>query len=361
VDGPRLLTGALIGLSFTVVVLMFAATLRKLARSASMAKRARLEAELRPQLLRVLADDEPELSGIVISGRAARKTVERLAAGLLSKLRGMDRSALVELLDEHGVIDAARRRTRRVGAVGRARAAAFLGDTSTPRALPELVALLADRDGKVRDVAARALGKLGDPEAVPMLLATLDRHRPRPIATVVMALLHIGPSVAEPLHPGLRLGSPLGRAATVELLGLMGDIPATKELLRVLADDPVLDVRVRAARALGRIGSPEAVRMLMSCIQDPIPIPLRAQAAAALGQIGATDALPALHVALASGEYEVARVAADALWSLGPPGVGVLSRAATGGGPGAPYAREALAFGDAGSTRELPDRGAASR
>ena len=334
---------ALLLLTALLALLTLAMAARKALRQVADRRRADLEARLRPAVLAMLAQDEPDLSALPVLGRGGGPVLVEVVTGLLRKLRGEDRAVLVRLLEGRGVLEAARRRTYRPGALGRARAAALLGTAGVQRALPELARLLRDRDPEVRAVAARALGKLGDPGATPFLLAALEEPRPLPASLVSMALLHIGPPAAEPLRAGL--GSPAANARTVslELLGLFGLTPAADDIVATLRSDPAPEVRVAAARALGRIGSPRPVPALAACLGVDRPAALRAAAATALGAIGDPGAAPALEQGLVTRNTVVVRACAGALARLGPDGVAVLERAAARAGRAGPYADEALA------------------
>jgi HEAT repeat protein len=97
---------------------------------------------------------------------------------------------------------------------------------------------------------ARALGKLGDREAVPLLLeaiaadgpeATRGRHDP---GSVQLLFQYNEPS-------------PFFRAAAADALGRIGDLRASSPLLALVKDmDNAIDVRHAAARSLGRMADP---------------------------------------------------------------------------------------------------------
>ncbi|MEW5815188.1 MAG: MFS transporter [Spirochaetota bacterium] len=81
-------------------------------------------------------------------------------------------------------------------------------------------------------------------------------------------------------------------------------------------DDPDIEVREEAARALGRIRSPEAVEALIEKLKDPAST-IRAPAARALGRIGDKRALPYLMEGLASKSEELQESCAEALGKIG--------------------------------------------
>jgi HEAT repeat protein len=334
---------ALIAISALLVLLLLATTARKALRAARDRRQARIEAEVRPLLLSFLAADEPDPAALAITSRAAGRSIEELAAGLLTKFRGEDRRVLADLLASQGVIERARARTRLPGAVGRARAAELLGAAGEPAAVPELERLLSDRDPDVRSAAARALGKLGGAEAVPALLASLEGRRPVPAGIVTMALLHIGPAACEPLHEGLAEEySPEVRAIAAELLGRLGAFGAADDLVQVMRADGSAAVRAAAAQALGRIGAPRAIAQLEAAlIEDGTPAVQQA-AAWALGELGGVRGFAGLARALGSGRHALARAAAEALPACGPSGLNLLELTLAEDRAGAAEARETL-------------------
>jgi HEAT repeats len=343
-------TAALVAILALLVLLTIATAARKALRAASDRRRARVEAAVRPALLRFLAEDDADPTALEFTTRGAGRSLEELAAGLLTKLRGEDRRALSELLEIHGVIERARRHTRRRGAVGRARAAELLGAAGYAAALPDLTRLLSDRDPDVRAVAARALGKLGDGAAVPSLLESLDARRSVPAGVVTMALLHIGPAAATALGEGLGPDrSAAVRAISAELLGRLGAFGATDELIGSLRADASPDVRAAAAGALGRIGIPRAAAPLEAALIEEDAPAVRHAAAWALGELGGTRGFAGLARALGAPDHALARRAADALVSCGPSGIALLESAAAAEAPGAAEARETL--GRAGVAR----------
>ena len=329
-------------LATLLVLLTVAAVVRKALGRAASRRRERRETAARPVLFRLLAGGADERVPGIRGRGAAAHTLESVARGLLPKLRGEDRLELVRLLERHGTIQAARRNASRPGPVRRARSVELLGLAGDGLAFPELTSRLADRSPEVRAVAARALGRLGDPAAVPFLLIALSGRRRIPAGLVSMSLLHIGPAAVERLRDGLRADSPTDRALVVELLGQFGDLGSTDAIIQALRNDPVPAVRVRAAGALGHIGSPRALPELTASLGDDQPTALRAAAARALGEIGGAAAIGELHAALGSGVHELAHNAALALTHVGEHGSMLLHDVALTGGPGAAHAREAL-------------------
>ena len=276
-------------------------------------------------LMRCLAQDTPDLSPLYELSKQDQPYVEGLVWNMLTKVRGSSREALVAWLDDMGLIDLERDKIYSRSAVRRALAAERLGNAGVPRTARAVIRLLSDRRDEVRIVAARSLGKLGQPGAIGPLLNSLDGERTVPMSLVTMALLHMGPSVVEPLIPFLGSNSPNVRAVGAELLGMHGAIGASKWLTLLVANDPENDVRVRAANALGRIGSPHGIEALIRATSVDNSVALRNAAVLALGQIGGSAALGAMQNALNDPDEQVSSTAAEALSGLGRAGADILA------------------------------------
>jgi HEAT repeat protein len=334
---------ALVALTALLVLLLLLTAVRKALRAASERRREHLESLVRPALLQYLAAEDPDPARLDVAGRGAGHSLDTLAAGLLPKLRGEDRDALARVLTDRGTIARARRRTRRPGAVRRARAAELLGAAGDAEALPDLRRLLVDKNADVRSAAARALGKLGDTDAVPSLLEVLDGPRPVPAGVVTMALLHMGPAASGALRVGVESSRPAPvRQVAAELLGRLGATEATDDLIRMVREDPDLQTRMAAAGALGRLGLPRAIEPLVEALSPQEPRALREVAATALGALGGPAAIDALDEALRGAEHGLARRCAEALVGCGGSAISRLELVADEGGLGSAEARAAL-------------------
>jgi HEAT repeat protein len=204
--------------------------------------------------------------------------------------------------------------------VRRARAAQVLGDLELRQAVPELCRLLTDRQGEVRVVAVRALGRIGDPTAAWRLIASLDQTDPVPSLLVTHTLVQLGPEAEVTLSAALDHPQARVRAVCLDALGLLGSAGSVGRVARVLREDAVLDVRVAAAANLGRLGTNSALEPLSDALAAGRPVPLRAAAARALGELGTPAAVPELVGLLDDPEYRVAHEAAHALRRLGRTG-----------------------------------------
>ena len=338
IDGEAVAAGAALAVA-SAGLLVLVLSSRKRGKKASGAD---VEAEVRVILFRAIDEGDLPAQAIQALTPIQHEVLEHQARALLPSLRGKDRETLGVILDRLGAVDAARRQAKSKRAVARAEAGEFLGESGSPEAVRDLVQLLQDPDAKVRWAAARGLGRLGHPSAVPALLGSIDGSLPVPVDVVAGAVAEIRECPVPLLREGLSSPSVPKRALTVELLGRFQALAAADEVIDLLYSDPSVEVRARAARSLGRMGSPRAVKPLLGCVGDGA-VATRAQAIWALGEMGALEAIPALRTTLLGSSHHLGELAADALVAMGPSGIRVLNELAAGDGSAAPIAARTLA------------------
>jgi HEAT repeat protein len=147
----------------------------------------------------------------------------------------------------------------------RERAASALGEMDLPETAAPLIAALTDVTEAVRESAAAALGKLGSPEAVEPLLAVLQDAEEEPAA----------------------------RGAAALALSRIGDPRATEPLARIALDaDGESGVRLAAALALSRIGDTRAIEPLVDLAWGEEDASGTVSALSSLLEMHATEATP---------------------------------------------------------------------
>lgn len=324
----NLVTGALTCLMAVVLTLCVLIVGIRGARSLRERKRERIAAPVRPLLLELLcADDTEQNEPLMRLAEIDRRTwaaLEPTLAEMLGKISGGARTALVRLYRMRGATDEAVAALDSHSAARRGRAAQVIGQLAYRPAVPRLCQLLADRDPEVRLAAGRALGRMGDPEAVPALLECLYGSRTVPPGTVTKALISLGPEALRNIAAGLEHPQPIVRSVTTEVLGATGAVSRTAEIARALREDPSLEVRIKAARALGRLGMPDGLEPLIAAVGPAQPTALRIVGAGALGTLGAVAGTTPLAKLLGDQNPHVAATAARALLRLGPPGEAAL-------------------------------------
>jgi hypothetical protein len=121
-----------------------------------------------------------------------------------------------------------------------------------------LTTLLDFGDAPVRNAAIRALGLLRDAGSAPSIRRLLTHADPSTRIEAVMALGEIGDREAgEAIMNVARNGQRAERTVAIEVLSRL-KLQAALPLLRALLDDPETQVRTAAATAMGELGGEEA-------------------------------------------------------------------------------------------------------
>lgn len=289
---------------------------------------------------------------------------------------------------------------------------AFLKGGANARSVPLLIQLLTEKDDKgkfkadegARSGAADALGKIGDPAAVPTLIASMhsDTQQVRRYAIGALALIadKSGESalIEAITNPD---DDKQARAQAAAGLGKIATPTAIQTLIKTL-DDKDQDIRAAAVAALARAGRPtlngptqpavlaalttalsnsdavtrlgaaQALRATLASAQaadaaavqagtvligtmanDKNDDDLRAASAEALGFPGNQKAVAPLIKALSDPSGEVSLAARDALAGIGPDATDALVATIQKGGTDSYYAEQALARQGAGALPAL--------
>lgn len=231
--------------------------------------RDRRQAKAHATVLPLLLDVTDGADVPVPRRRSDARAMGTAAAALVHKVRGADRAALATWLRTHDYEPQARRGLRARRPSRRAVAIELylaLGADPAP-----VVAMLRDKDPRVRSAAVRALGEAGVVEAVPAIaLAVGARRRPVAMSTAAMAIVQVGPSSATAFGVAWASHEPRVRRLVIDCAGHLGLADARERLEQALVSaEP--DVRAHAATALGRIGSPASVRALQAVLRRAEP------------------------------------------------------------------------------------------
>lgn len=188
----------------------------------------------------------------------------------------------------------------------RTHAAEVLGMAGASAAIPALVAAMNDRSedvGSVKAAATKALAKLRDATAIPLLVQELIAIDEGSSRSVGEALVAFGPLAVLPLVDLLAdPGHSTARVWAARILGRIGDHRATEDLITRLHDRDDL-LRMAAAEALGAIADARAIQPLIrATLRDPAP-QVRAHAAGAVARIEGDRAIDVLVSALADPDY----------------------------------------------------------
>jgi HEAT repeat protein len=231
-----------------------------------------------------------------------------------------------------------------------------------PSAAPSLIKTLKTAHPMIRGRAAEIFAINKDRNAVPVLLEALQGEYFTVRSRAALALGKIGdPKAIQPLLHALKDEEDEVRIGACLALGFFKDPSTFDDVTNVLLDDPKIEVRRAAARALGNTGHPAALPYLMEALHDsywwyereyaatdlllaiekmgitavnPLIAALqdkegtvRKFAAILLGKLGDPHAIEPLGMALYDLHHEVGKVSAESLARFGIPALDVLIEA----------------------------------
>jgi HEAT repeat protein len=197
----------------------------------------------------------------------------------------------------------------------RDRAARVLWRIGAPAVEP-LLAVLQEKSAtpEMRTASASALGMIGDPRAVKGLVLLLRDERYFVRQRAAQALGRIGEPAVDMLLEMANSSVPATREAAVEALGTTASKRGIDRTIELLSDSNA-NVRSAAVRALGETSSERAISPLISLLRDESSA-LRSQAAASLARLGYI-AVPSLISALKDSRPSVRQLSAEALGEIG--------------------------------------------
>ncbi len=172
--------------------------------------------------------------------------------------------ALVDILDERYPLRLHLRELEDSHGEVREGAARALGDLGETGAASTLIRVLSDQDADVRYAAAEALGKLGAQSALKSLVQRLDGDDDpdvRAAAATALGQLKVADAI-NPLMQALDDSDRVARGSAARALGHLASDAPVPQLIHLMRNDPISDVRQAAGWALCAIGGPQAERAL---------------------------------------------------------------------------------------------------
>jgi len=228
---------------------------------------------------------------------------------------------LVDAYDRLGLVD---KYIERLGSARkwreRAFAAELLGRVGNAKAVPallETVQATRSEDADVREIALRALARIGDPRAIGPLIEALKHAESWLAPRIADILVRHGDGVIEPMLAFLR--EPERHPARSWAANILGELKAQRAFpTLVLALKDIDDeVRAKSAAALGKLGDRRAVTYLLDhLLSDPAPF-VRARIASALGQFADNEVIDRLVRALGDPAWWVRMRSVEALEQIG--------------------------------------------
>jgi len=196
-------------------------------------------------------------------------------------------------------------------------------------AVQNLVPLLRDKSALVRRETARALGKVGDSQAVNPLLQILQKDKILEVRNAaIVALGEIGDAAAvteltKILQRKLQNKEEFSRRSAARSIGQIAQIIQTGEV-EVLTPESFLPDRRRIVVKPNRPKLIEtfptfrlAISVLIQTLQNSKEADdVKREAAFALGAIGDQSAIPILQASLNNQDYYLAEIAKESLWKI---------------------------------------------
>lgn len=215
-------------------------------------------------LLEALEDPDEELSGAAAAGLAPIKS-EALIEPLVDRLKRGDGPARKQTLE-------------------------ILAEIPSKKVLPVLVEHMGDEDRTIRRLAVRSLGKSGLSEAPALLARALDDPDPDVRWAASNGLARA--KATDTLIQVLQKGTSEARQLAARALGIVKDPNTVRSLIQA-AQDEETEVRQSAAKALAEIRTEEALPTLVRLSDDPDG-EVRWMAVSGLGRLGSEEAMAAL-------------------------------------------------------------------
>jgi hypothetical protein len=292
---------------------------------------------------RMTRADEATLYGLPVRHQI------RLFTELVPSITGQSRAQLAQLAREIGLIPVAERMAGGKDWRDRLHGVRLLSAVGGgERVVPPL---LDDPHPAVRAEAVEWAGTHPTPELIDRLVGLLPRTDRYGCFVVRDSLLRVGEAAVGPLarylerHDGRDAEPALDVAAGVPDVRFAG--PAVR-----LCQDPLPQVRARAAALAGAVGSEEAVGRLQTLVHDE-DAEVRAAAAAALGRLRHWPSAPVIAPLLRDRAWIVRSQSALALRSLGSPGLLYLRKGLGDDDPfAADISRQVLDLPDSSAQRE---------
>jgi HEAT repeat protein len=268
---------SMLGAAATIYLLMEIHFHRQLARQA---RRVILENRLSP----APAEDQPE----VFWSKSSRRDQEIILDILVDQADeggSQGQNAIRQTLIGLGVMDDWLHDLRHGSVAGRVRAAMRLASVRDPSGVEALVRAAEDSSWQVRLAVTLALGRLKDPAGVQGLIR-VAQNLSRTVPDLTLAAALAACAEKDPALLAELVRSPQARLRILASWALseVADRSVLDALLEITSD-PDPEVRAKSARALARVRERESVAALTRLAKDPVWF-VRVRALDALGELG---------------------------------------------------------------------------
>jgi HEAT repeat protein len=261
-----------------------------------------------------------ELDWLTHLSGADRRVLLRHCIRLLTTLEPEAAGRLRGALHGSALLQPEIARLRHRSPIARGDACAILGRLGQADAVPLLLERLRDPDAWVRGRAMSALADLRAAEQFGAMIEAIEATADWGNLLAVMALVRMGPASLSQIGALLqRSSAPAMTKALLQITGRLGSA-ADPAAVRALANHPDPEVRVEAVRTLGSIPpDPTSVDTCLAAMDDT-EWPVRALAAWSLGRLRDERVIPRLQRAMGDTAYWVRHHTAEAIAGMGEVG-----------------------------------------
>jgi HEAT repeat protein len=242
---------------------------------------------------------------------AATMLIERMQ----QPISAAERERALAVLREAGAIDLMARSTRRWMPWRRALAVRTLGWVGAAETAPVVLERLEDRNRYVREAAVRALARMREPRALPLLTQWFYGPGPVGAGVVYDALVAFGRESEPVFAQGLQAPDESVRIASCFGIAAVSDPPTARRLLEHALADETTAVRAAAAEAVGHIGGEALPQGIASATRDEQPA-VRSAATSALASFDDVEGVGLAVAALADPDRDVVVRAGETLVRL---------------------------------------------
>ena len=254
-----------------------------------------------------------------------RQIVEEIALDRMELADSEEAGRLTMFFRDSGLLDRYKYDARKRTGWQRRQSLLTLGRMLAPEALPILIATLEDGADEDAVAALRALGRIGSTEAGTAILRRLDRPLSCPREVVELALTTCFRADPEALMSHIPFADDKIRPVLARVLAEVA-VAGMADGWSTLISDPLPEVRAAAARTLA-IVQPTGAAMVLAMLTEDVEWFVRLRATAALGELADPYTIPVLIERLCDSNRLVRLRAASALVRMNGSGFQILTLA----------------------------------
>ena len=250
--------------------------------------------------------------------------VEGLLLKALKNAREEELGRIAECFDSLGITDLYLQDLELGNRYRASLCAERLGRIRCARAVPALIKALSSENNDLKNMAVNSLGLIGDESALSALMERfreiIDDKEDISARIIKNSLISFGSHAVPYLLRDLESSLWRVRSRVLDILCEIGD-PSLKEVFLKALTDLEPDVRAKGARGLGIIKDADGTIIPLARLYEDDVWVVRYHCVKALGLIGDESSVVLFKRAITDSNWQVRRVAAEALGAFGVPAI----------------------------------------